>query len=185
MVVIACVSKSCHGCIMQLNLNKPNQYIICSSKNKVLHIVYTLPTQWFTMVRFAMVLGKGPSRWANEPSLQQQIMAKKNVAVGDHCIPCSRCWQQRPHGHWYHCHGMPMHFKGHLAILKLYFKSIILKGLMAIHVSMILKGLMAIHVCNMLYGTYIYVQILIYWCRFVVVGWFHWYFAEYIFLNNI
>ena len=51
---------------------------------------------------------------------------------------------------------MPMHFKGHLAILKLYFKSIILKGLMAIHVSMILKGLMAIHVCNMLYGTYIY-----------------------------
>ena len=151
-------------------------------KNKVLHIVYTLPTQWFTMVRFAMVLGKGTSRWANEPSLQQQIMAKKKVAVGDHCIPCSRCWQQRPHGHWYHCHGMPMHFKGHLAILKLYFKSIILKGLMAIHVSMILKGLMAIHVCNMLYGTYIYiyVQILIYWCRFVVVGWFHWYFAEYI-----
>ena len=52
---------------------------------------------------------------------------------------------------------MPMHFKGHLAILKLYFKSIILKGLMAIHVSMILKGLMAIHVCNMLYGTYIYI----------------------------
>ena len=26
------VSKSCHGCIMQLNLNKPNQYIICLSK---------------------------------------------------------------------------------------------------------------------------------------------------------
>ena len=48
-------------------------------KNKVLHIVYTLPTQWFTMVRFAMVLGKGPSRWANEPSLQQQIMAKKKM----------------------------------------------------------------------------------------------------------
>ena len=31
------------------------------------------------MVRFAMVMGKGPSRWANEPSLQQQIMAKKKM----------------------------------------------------------------------------------------------------------
>ena len=34
-------------------------------------------------------------------------------------------------------------------------------------------------ICYMAH-IYIYVQILIYWCRFVVVGWFHWYFAEYI-----